>query len=425
MTNKKNIALIVPKSTFLENPSVWQFLGICYIGARLEAMGHKVEHYDLNIEEFPADGIYDYFFVTCTSPQIREARLISEKTNGWKTKRILGGALAWANPDSCKDLNYDLYVSGEADYPPNMQLILDTIEKFPKIKHLVLLPVKDLLWVLPPIRRWHYKYKAWTKDRIRNEIVTMDSIFGSRGCGFGCRFCESSRAGELWYHMVRYEPLNIIEEQIKQIKENGHTAIGWYDDVFIMNKKRTLEILKLLKKYNMRWRCFMRSDLLIKGGGKEYLKQMVDSGLIEIFVGVESASNDIKKAIYKGTTIEMDTLVLNWCKELDVTCKMSFILGLPSETMETMEMTRQWILKNRPQRVQVDRLIPLPGTPLFDHPEEFDIKYERQPDEEYFYKGRSDLSTHSFVSTSHLTVEQIDKFWINLEKEMKLEGITG
>ena len=115
--------------------------------------------------------------------------------------------------------------------------------------------------------------------------------------------------------------------------------------------------------------------------------------------------------------------MLEWCRELGVTCKMSFILGLPGETHESMERTRAWILKHRPHRVQVDRLIPFPGTPLTDHPEKYDLTYDRQPDEEWFFRGRMG-SGRSFVSTSGLSVEEIDQFWKALEIELHDEGLT-
>lgn len=239
-----------------------------------------------------------------------------------------------------------------------------------------------------------------------------------------CAFCESGRHGVIWDSMVRYEPLFIVEWQIKESAELGFQGLAYYDDIFILNKQRTRELLKLHRKYGMVFRCFLRSDILIKHGGKEYLKELQDGGLIEIFVGVESADNQIKNNIHKGTTIEQDTLVLQWCRELGIVCKMSFILGLPGESLESMEKTADWIFKNKPDRVQVDRLIPFPGTPLTDHAEDYDLTYETQPDEEFFFKGRMDLDSHSFVSTSNLSVDEIDQFWFALNLDLKLQGLS-
>jgi radical SAM superfamily enzyme YgiQ (UPF0313 family) len=150
---------------------------------------------------------------------------------------------------------------------------------------------------------------------------------------------------------------------------------------------------------------------------------MRDSGLIEVFVGVESADNRIKKNIHKGTTIEQDTKVLEWCRELGIRCKMSFVIGLPGESYASMNATRDWILKHRPDIVQIDRLIPFPGTPLTKSPDEYDLKYEETIDEEWFFRG-NEGSGRSFVSTSHLTRNQIDEYLYELDEEMIREGLS-
>jgi radical SAM superfamily enzyme YgiQ (UPF0313 family) len=246
----------------------------------------------------------------------------------------------------------------------------------------------------------------------------MGSMFTSRGCGKACAFCESGRHGVIWDRLVRFEPIDIVEAQIRELRDLGFTGIGFYDDILPVNKKRVREILELTKKYGMVWRCFLRTDIICHNGGRDYLKEMRDGGLIECFVGAESADNQIKENIHKETTIEQDEAVMNWCRELGITCKMSFIFGLPGESLASMQRTKDWILKHRPDIVQVDRLIPFPGTPLTDNPDQYDVKYEEQPDEEWFFRGRHDIDSHSFVSTSHLSVEEIDEFWRNLEKEL-------
>lgn len=420
------IALLFPPSTFLTNPMVWPPLGLWYLAAQLEAKGHTTEFIDMSLNpEIPNDGEYDQLWISATSPQMFEVRKISEITkNRTKTKTVFGGAGAWADPFKSKELPFDLIVSGESDHPDTIDRILKYAEETPPRFLFTPNISRDLDWVLPPIRRWSKDYYSFMEDKDGNKY-RMTSLFTSRGCPMSCSFCESGRHGVIWDAITRYEPLWSVEHQIKESSELGFTGLAYYDDIFIVNRPRTLKLLELNKKYGMVWRCFMRSDILCKHGGREYLKQMADAGLIEIFIGVESADNRIKENIHKGTTIEQDTLVLQWCKELGITCKMSFIFGLPGETLESMNITRNWILKNRPHITQVDRLIPFPGTPLTKHPEQYDLVYENAPDEEWFFRGRHDISSKSFVSTSHLTVEEIDEFWHKFEKELIDEGLSG
>jgi len=72
----------------------------------------------------------------------------------------------------------------------------------------------------------------------------------------------------------------------------------------------------------------------------------------------------------------------------------------------------------------VDRLVPFPGTPLTEHIEDYDLNYENQIEEEWFFRGKHGES-HSFVSTSHLSVDEIDKFWRDFEMELIDEGLSG
>lgn len=421
----KKVALVFPKSTFLETPLTWMPLGLMYLGAQLERIGYQCDFFDLNEDSLPSDGEYDQLWVSSTSPQIAETKRIANETLGWKkTKRILGGAGAWASPDSHKDIPYDLIVGGESDSPENIKTILDAVND-PKKKYISLPVSKTLDWVVPPLRRWAHKYHSYMPDNFGN-TYRVSSMFTSRGCGKACAFCESGRFGVIWDRLVRNEPLDVVEYQIKEIKEQGFTGIGMYDDILPANKKRTLAMTEMLGRYKMAWRCFLRTDIICHNGGKEYLETMRDSGLFEVFIGVESADNSIKNNITKGTTIEQDEQVVKWCRELGIKCKLSFILGLPGESMESMERTRQWILSQDPQglRIQVGRLIPFAGTPLTKSPENYDLTYETQLDDEWFYRGRMDLDSHSFVSTSHLTVDQIDAFWRALDKELDEKGYS-
>lgn len=420
-----NIALVFPPSTFLSAPMTWPPLGLWYIAAQLEAQGHTTEFFDLSEDALPKDGEFHQMWISATAPQMAAVREIGEATKDWwYTYTILGGPAVWANPTGYRDLPFDLLVAGEGDHPQTVAGITDILSDVWE-DQVYFAPIsKTLDWVLPPVRRWSHRYKAELTDRLGN-THRMTTIFTARGCPMSCAFCESGRNGVIWDNQVRYEPLWSVEHQLKEIVDLGFDGLTYYDDIFILNKRRTLQILDMHKKYKLFWRCFLRSDILHKHGGKDYLKAMKDAGLIEIFVGVESADNRIKTNIHKGTTIEQDEAVLQWCKELDITCKMSFILGLPGEDMQSMNRTRDWILRTRPHIVQVDRLIPFPGVPLTKNKDEYDLKYDAVPDEEWFFRGRHDINSRSFVSTSSLSRDEIDFFWHNLEQELIAEGLSG
>lgn len=399
-------------------------LGLCYLAARLESLGHRTELFDLNVDALPSDGEYDQLWVSATAPQIADVRRISQETVGWKTRRVLGGAAVWADPETFKGLGYDLAVGGECDHPNAVETIINLAKTSLPGSHAFFPVSKNLDWVLPPVRRWSDRYNAWFSD-VAGTHYRATTMFTARGCGFSCAFCESGRQGVVWDRFVRFEPLDTVERQIREASEQGFNCLAYYDDVLPIRKDRTLALMELHKKYGMKWRCFLRTDLVSKNGGFDYLSEMAKGGLIEIFVGVESADDSVKAAIHKGTTIEQDTNVLEWCRALGIKMKASFILGLPSESMDSMKKTRDWIFKHRPDRVQVGRLISFAGTPLHSRREEYDLKYEEQPPEEWFYSGNNGVGTSSFVSTSKLSRDEIDLFWHELMADLQREGIPS
>lgn len=432
------IALVFPPSTFLTDPMVWPPLGLWYLAAQLEAQGHETAFFDLSLSpRFPQDGEFDQLWLSATSPQMFEVRKIARATAGWsRTRTVFGGSAPWAVPQTALDVGiasengkgpagrpFDLVVSGEGDHPETVARIVELANQRSPDRLFVPPTQADLDWVLPPVRRWNLDYHSYMKDAGGRDR-RMASVFTARGCPMDCAFCESGRRGVIWGPKVRYEPLDKVEQQITDIVALGFSGLAYYDDIFILHRQRALAMMALHRHHNLAFRAFLRSDILCSHGGKDYLAEMQQGGLVEIFVGVESADNEIKRNIHKGTTIEEDTQVLQWCRELGIRCKMSFILGLPGETQETMERTRQWILKHRPERVGFDRLIPFPGTPLTDHVEDYDMRLEVPVPEEFFFRGRSDLSHGVFISTSHLMREEIDDFWRRTDEEFRREGLN-
>lgn len=402
-------------------------LGLWYLAAQLEGQGHRTDFRALDVDEMPADGEFDQVWISATSPQMHDVRRLAAITSDWsKTRTVFGGAGPWARPETAAELGFDLVVAGEADHPATVAAIVEaaTRGRHADAFRPAITP-GALDWVKPPVRRWDEKYhfQLTGRDGKARRATTM---FGSRGCPMACAFCESGRNGVIWDRAVRYEPIALIETQLREIVARGHGAVQFYDDILPLNKPRTLEIMRVLKGLGLIWRCFVRTDVIEKQGGFDYLREMAEAGLVEVLAGVESADNRIKAGIHKGTTIEQDTAVLRWCKQLGIKFKASFILGLPGEDKDSLARTREWIFEHRPDRADVNTLIPMPGTPITRatdfNGERYDVQWEREMPEEEFYKGAKRTSS-VIVSTSHVTAAQIKEFRDGLIREMEEAGI--
>jgi radical SAM superfamily enzyme YgiQ (UPF0313 family) len=226
----------------------------------------------------------------------------------------------------------------------------------------------------------------------------------------------------LYGSKVRYLIADRVLSDIETCKEVGFTAMQFYDDILPILPDRTMGIAEFLYYCGFIWRCFMRSDLGLRNG-YGFLRELADCGLVEVLVGVESGSNVIKKNIHKGTTVEQDTEFRRWCKDLGITYKASIILGLPGETMETMTMTQNWLLENKPDRVDVNVLIPLPGTPIVDNAQAYDCRILVEHSDEYFYKGHPE-EVVAVCETAALTPREIDVFRADLLSKLRAMNIS-
>ena len=404
-------------------------LGLWYLAAQLEAQGHTTDFRALDVDPFPEFDEFDQVWISATSSQMHEVRRLAGiiSSDDWQrnTPVVIGGPAAWVRPEACMGMGFHTIVGGEADHPNTIQQILSMAALPPDEIYQPFITPGELNWALPPVRRWDERYTAFLEDRAGNKHRTT-TLFTSRGCMMACAFCESGRNGVIWDRVVRYEPIETVEAQLREIVERGHTAAMFYDDILPINKARTQAIMARLVKYNLIWRCFLRTDIISHQGGLNYLREMAESGLVEVLAGVESADNRIKAAVHKGTTIEQDTQVLRWCKELGIKFKASIILGLPGESRESLERTREWILRERPDRVDVGGLIPFPGTPItksHDHlGNGYDLYWDEEWPEENFYKAK-DRATNIITGTSHLKPSDISEFRDKLMKEIKQADI--
>lgn len=184
------------------------------------------------------------------------------------------------------------------------------------------------------------------------------NIMTSRGCPQGCVFCDLRRSP------YRYRtPGNILEE-IQFWVNRGVREFFIQDDNFTINRTRTIEFCRLLSDagLDIKYKISSRVDY-IDDELSEHLKR---SGCYRIYFGVESGSQRILDYLEKGIKTQDIRNAFRSAQKFGIDCCAYIMIGVPSETKEDIDMTKDLIREIRPSHLHCSICTPMPRTYLYN-----------------------------------------------------------
>ncbi|MBM4094508.1 MAG: B12-binding domain-containing radical SAM protein, partial [Planctomycetes bacterium] len=385
-----------PPSPFLIDQKAFPPLGILHLAAAAREAGLDVLVRDLAGRESDMAGALndlhgDLFGITATTPQYPWAKEVLRHVRRHNPGAIfvVGGAHPSSVPQVCLRDGFDAAVKGEGERAI-MKVAREGargVIEMPYVKDIdgLPLPARDLI----DLREYAYAVDG----RKATTIIT------SRGCPFRCSFCSK----DVWKHRVRYHSVSRVVREIREcIERYGFGHFLFLDDTITLNRRRLLEMCRAIEPLGVGWRAYARTDTTTR----DMLVAMKRAGCVEIGIGVESGSQVILDAACKGTTVAQSTRLVQDAKELGIATNAFIMIGLPGESLETVAATRRWMEENRPDKFGYNIFAPYMGTPVHEHPENYDITLYPMPDERSWVKGRED-EYEAFVATSHLSREDI------------------
>jgi anaerobic magnesium-protoporphyrin IX monomethyl ester cyclase len=159
-------------------------------------------------------------------------------------------------------------------------------------------------------------------------------LMSSRGCPFNCTFCYNShRPKQPW----RGHSAGWVKEQVLFLKKNlDIDGVGFWDDFFLGDRRRAVEIIEFLHGQGIKFLCEARATDL----NDEFTSWLKKMGCLQIFVGAESGSNRVLEMINKKTTVEDIIRAAEVTHKYNLPARFSFIYGFPGETIEEMFQTK-------------------------------------------------------------------------------------
>ena len=196
------------------------------------------------------------------------------------------------------------------------------------------------------------------------ELIRPFPIIISRGCISRCTFCYHCFIGNKY----RYRSAKHIGNEIKQLKSlYAINYIFLWDDLTFFSKKQVRDFVNLLtkEKLDIYWMSSVRGNLFQTREDLNILKEMKDAGCLRLNYALESADEEILKAMNKNVSLDQFRRQKELLDEAGIESKTSLVLGYPQETPTTIAKTFQFCL-DIGIYPSVGFLLPQPRTPIYE-----------------------------------------------------------
>lgn len=361
----------------IQNPT----LALATIAAPLLQEGYKVEIIDLDFSGSSVNDLKNrikqaspqYVGITATTPVfpnlIELAKVVKEVDSDIRV--VAGGVHATTFPDETVLNPYiDIVVIGEADYT-----FLDIV-KSKNINNVEGICFKDngnVKKTFPrnrignlddiPFPAWGlYDINKYKSTRIIERNSPGALLETSRGCVFGCIYCNKNLFGS--YHSYK-SPLRVIEE-IKYLKKIGFKEFHVVDDGFSDNMDRSKEICRLIIESNIKFPWTLLNGIRVDRIDDELALLLKRAGCYQVAFGVESGNQIVLDKIGKQIKLDDVRKAVKISRKAGLEIMCFFMFGLPNETEKTMQDTIDFAKSLDIDLAKFAITIPYPGSPLYN-----------------------------------------------------------
>jgi anaerobic magnesium-protoporphyrin IX monomethyl ester cyclase len=189
-------------------------------------------------------------------------------------------------------------------------------------------------------------------------------VFASRGCPFGCAFCQ-----RVMGRRVRVRSVDSVIVELDALQERFGQHDAWFqDEIFGVNRNWMDEFLEKMSQRRATrspgytWGCNSRVNL----ADADLYRRMHAAGCTTLGFGIESGNEEILKRVQKGTTRAMAIRAIGMAREAGLETATFYIIGHPGETWRTALQTSTLAAQCNSSTIAVGVMVPYPGTEVWN-----------------------------------------------------------
>ncbi len=331
-----------------------------YVAALCKSLGHNVVLVDMILEKKSLKELVEEAKpkVVMFTSYITHVNVIKEysdivKSVNKKIVTAVGGVHSEVIPEDFKHENID-YVLGKNGMQ-NVEILLNALKnkKKPRFKKDKI----DKSYVLPmPDRKITAKYRKYYDYAYHVPCALLKTSFG---CPYSCKFCFCVEITDHSYYERELAP---VIEELKVIEEPNVFIV---DDNFLVSRDRIVTFCNLLEenKIEKKFIIFGRADFIVKN--PDMIELLAKHGLDAVFVGIESFKQSDLNDFNKKTDVETSEKASEVLYQNNVDLYAGAIVG-PDWDKKDFKNFAKWIRRMHIRYVNLQPLVPLPGTPIYD-----------------------------------------------------------
>ncbi len=432
---QKKILLITPPyhCGVLESAGTWMPLGMVYVAGSLQNAGYEVKIYDAMSKFHTFDDIRDHIEDYCPHA-VGTAAYTSSLYDAISVLKIakevnpeiitlLGGihpTFCWEEILQKDGSVVDYIIRGEGEITTTELLDCVFAEKRPDVQGIAYArdgkiictkerPLISNLDTLPAA--WNLiEWKDYTFKTKKNSTLAV--VSSSRGCTQKCTFCSQRL---FWREKWRARsPENFVSELEYLNNTFGVDVAMIADETPTYDRRRWEKILDLLvtKKLDLEILMETRVDDILRDKG--IMDKYVKAGIVHIYVGAESASQDTLNRYHKNLKIEQSKEAIDLINNAGIISETSFVLGMPDETPESIEAAIKLAQYYNPDMAFFLAIAPWPYS---------DIYPELAPYIEEFDYSKYNL-IEPIVKPNSMTREELNRHLLRAFREFYMDKLS-
>lgn len=209
---------------------------------------------------------------------------------------------------------------------------------------------------------------AWDMLRLDDYTLPLEGkpyilIETSRGCPYTCDFCVAPI--HQGHKFRERDAKTLVDEMEYAVKTLGVKHFYLWGDTVTLNAKTFGKFCDELIARNLgaRWFGNARADNLVDPA---FVQKLKDSGCWMLAMGVESASDEVRKDMVKRLEEQKVQIAFKNLRAIGIKSFAFFIYGYPGETLASMEQTTDYAIDLDPDFANFYPAVPYPGTDLYE-----------------------------------------------------------